>query len=115
MNLLELARAAMKKMEQAGSPPENPSCSSTQPYEKNEVNEKRSDPDLALAAALSLIAHARQYTRQPARQNVLTAYEETIRRYHAEGDPLLFEAGAAVEKLLARWKEDDCGHREPDD
>jgi hypothetical protein len=71
--------------------------------------------DAELSEVLGLLGRAAARTRRSPRQAVLDEYAATARRYHAERDPLLFEARAAALGLLARWREADAGAREAED
>jgi hypothetical protein len=62
-----------------------------------------------LNEALSLLGTGREYTLRPGRLNLLAEYEMVIRAYHAQRNPLIFQARAAVAGLLQRWREADSG------
>jgi hypothetical protein len=68
-----------------------------------------------LSKVLALIGQAATRTDRNARKSVLAGYAAVARRYLAERDPLLFQAQAAVEGLLARWQAADAGARESED
>jgi hypothetical protein len=71
--------------------------------------------DRALSEVLALVAQARFDAKQRAQDAVLAEYVSVARRYHADGDPLLYEAAAAVQGLRDRWRDADAGCREAGD
>jgi hypothetical protein len=63
----------------------------------------------ALARVLADLATARErFAGHAARLAVLDVIEQTFRRHHDQGDPLLIEDAPLVSELAARWAQEDA-------